>query len=196
MESIGETIRKLRLDKKLPLRTVAAYLDIDQAILSKIEHGHRKASREIVIKLAAYFNVDKDGLLVAWLSDNIIYQVKDEEYAMKALQVAEDKFIYKSKENRDHGTIITMICDFLKKDGRVSKAWLIGSFARGDERPDSDIDLMVSYSDKASGTLLDYADIKYNLEQLVNRTIDLVEEGYVKSFAAALIDRDKVQIYG
>jgi cytoskeletal protein RodZ len=39
MDSLGETIRKQREDKELPPRTVAAYLDIDQAILSKIESG-------------------------------------------------------------------------------------------------------------------------------------------------------------
>ena len=43
MDSLGDNIRKLREDKELPLRTVAAYLDIDQAILSKIERGQRKA---------------------------------------------------------------------------------------------------------------------------------------------------------
>ena len=35
MGSLGDTIRKLREEKELPLRTVAAFLDIDQAILSK-----------------------------------------------------------------------------------------------------------------------------------------------------------------
>lgn len=44
MESLGETIRKRREDKELPLRTVAAYLDIDQAILSKIERVQRNAN--------------------------------------------------------------------------------------------------------------------------------------------------------
>jgi HTH-type transcriptional regulator, competence development regulator len=57
MENLGKTIRKLREEKKLPLRKVADYLDIDQAILSKIERGQRFASREQVIKLAGFFNV-------------------------------------------------------------------------------------------------------------------------------------------
>jgi len=39
MDSLGDTLRKRREDKELPLRIVAAYLDIDQAILSKIERG-------------------------------------------------------------------------------------------------------------------------------------------------------------
>jgi predicted nucleotidyltransferase/plasmid maintenance system antidote protein VapI len=196
MESFGEIIRKLREEKNLPLRKVAAYLDLDQAVLSKIERGQRKASREIVLKLSEFYNADQDRLLIAWLSDSLVYQLKDEEVAIKALLLAEDKVFYSRKEKIDRGTMIKMICDFFKKDGRISKAWIFGSFARGEDRQDSDIDLMVSYSEKASGTMLDFADIKHGLELLLKRNIDLVEEGYVKSFALESVDRDKVLIYG
>lgn len=94
MESLGDTIRKLREDKELPLRTVSAYLDIDQAILSKIERGQRKATREQVVKLAEYFKVKENDLLVAWLSDKLVYEVAKEQVALKALQVAEEKIKY------------------------------------------------------------------------------------------------------
>lgn len=94
MDSLGDTIRKLREDKGLPLRTVAAYLDIDQAILSKIERGHRKINRDLVVKLAAYFEAKEDDLLVAWLSDKLVYEVEGEQMALEALQVAEKKIKY------------------------------------------------------------------------------------------------------
>ena len=94
MDGLGETIRKLREEKGLPLRTVSAYLDIDQAILSKIERGQRNASREQVIKLADFFKVKEDDLLVFWLSDKLVYEVADEEIALKALKVAEEKIKY------------------------------------------------------------------------------------------------------
>ncbi|MBU6219822.1 MAG: helix-turn-helix transcriptional regulator [Bacteroidetes bacterium] len=94
MESLGETIRKRREDKELPLRTVAAYLDIDQAILSKIERGQRNANREQVIKLARFFNINETDLLVSWLSDKLVYEVRNEDVALKALQVAEEKVKY------------------------------------------------------------------------------------------------------
>lgn len=97
MDSFGDTIRKLREHKELPLRTVAAYLDIDQAILSKIERGQRKPTREQVIKLAEYFKVKETDLLVAWLSDKLVYEVEDEDVALKALQVAEEKVKYITK---------------------------------------------------------------------------------------------------
>ena len=63
MKNFGSTIRELRVEKNLPLRVVSAYLDIDQAILSKIERGHRKAAKELVAKLANYFCVNKDDLM-------------------------------------------------------------------------------------------------------------------------------------
>ena len=196
MDSFGDIIRRLRQEKDLPLRKVAAFLDIDQAILSKIERGQRKAPREIVVKLAECFKTNENELLVAWLSDHIVYQLKDEEIALQALMVAEEKVLYQRKGKTDHEGVIKVIRDFLEKDGRIAKAWLFGSFARGEERAGSDIDLMVSYSQKSSGTLLDYADIKYKLENLLNRKVDLVEEGFASSFAAESINHDMVQIYG
>jgi len=98
MDNLGEIIRKLREDKELPLRTVAAFLDIDQAILSKIERGQRKPTREQVVKLAEYFKVKENELLVAWLSDKLVYEIEDEDMALKALKVAEEKLKYISKK--------------------------------------------------------------------------------------------------
>lgn len=97
MKSLGGTIRKLREDKELPLRIVSAYLDIDQAILSKIERGQRKATREQVVKLAEYFKVKENDLLVAWLSDKLVYEVQDEDFALQAMKVAEEKVKYNVK---------------------------------------------------------------------------------------------------
>ena len=98
MDGLGETIRKLREEKGLPLRTVSAYLDIDQAILSKIERGQRNASREQVIKLADFFKVKENDLLVFWLSDKLVYEIADEEIALKALKVAEEKIRYNKQK--------------------------------------------------------------------------------------------------
>jgi transcriptional regulator with XRE-family HTH domain len=74
---------------------VAAFLDIDQAILSKIERGKRKASRPIVLKLAEYFQVDEALLLRTWLSDKIYYEIEMEYDAIKVLKAAEEKVRYK-----------------------------------------------------------------------------------------------------
>lgn len=101
MLTIGEQIRKLREKNSLPLRKVAAELDIDQSILSKIERGERKASKQQVIQIANLFNVDKNELLINYLSDRVIYELRDDkELATKALKIAERKIKYTAK-NRD-----------------------------------------------------------------------------------------------
>jgi transcriptional regulator with XRE-family HTH domain len=97
MESFGEIIRKARVGKGLYLRQVAAELDIDQAVISKFEHGDRKPSKEQVHQFAEFFNLDKDELLIAWLSDKIVYDLQDEILANRALKVAEQKIQYKRK---------------------------------------------------------------------------------------------------
>src|SRR5690606_8271271 len=97
MLSIGEQIRKLREDQGLPLRKVAAELDIDQSILSKIERGERKATKEQIIQIAKIFKVDEKELLINYLSDRVLYDLKDEDLATEALKVAEKKIEYMTK---------------------------------------------------------------------------------------------------
>jgi len=196
MESLGDTIRKLREDKQLPLRTVAAFLDIDQAILSKIERGQRKPTREQVVKLAGYFKVKENDLLVAWLSDKLVYEVEDEEMALKALQVAEEKVQYITQTMASKTSIIKLIKTTLKKDGRVAAAWLFGSIARGDEKLKSDIDIMVEMNEEKKYSMFDLLDIAFIIETKINRKVDLVEKGYLKDFAMKTASIDLIKIYG
>lgn len=98
MENLGETIRKLREDKNQPLRTVAAFLNIDQAILSKIERGQRKASRKQVLDLAEYFNVKSNSLLLSWLSDKLIKEIENEDIGLEALKLAGQKIKFLNKK--------------------------------------------------------------------------------------------------
>ncbi|MCX6251953.1 MAG: nucleotidyltransferase domain-containing protein [Bacteroidetes bacterium] len=174
MDNLGNLIRKLRKEKELPLRTVAAYLDIDQAILSKIERGQRKAKREHILKLARYFKVAENDLLIAWLSDKLVYEVADENIALKALQVAEEKVAYTAYQKKDKKAIENTITDYFKKDEHIMKAWLFGSFARGEDDYYSDIDVMIEVKRDSNFSLFDLAEIQYNLERLVPQKFDIV----------------------
>ncbi|WP_417361448.1 helix-turn-helix domain-containing protein [Galbibacter sp.] len=96
---IGELLREKREEKGLLLRHVSAELDIDTAILSKIERSVRKATKEQILKLAEILNLNKEDLLVQYLSERILYEIKDEELGEKALKVAEQKIKYINKQN-------------------------------------------------------------------------------------------------
>lgn len=195
MESIGELLRRLRKEKGEPLRKVAAYLDVDQAVLSKIETGQRKATKEQVEKLAKYFGANKKELLVAWLSDKILYEITDEEWAEDALKAAEDKVAYRKFKKYDRNTIVRKIKQFLKKDGRIHKAWIFGSFARGDDRPGSDIDLMIEDIENGKFNYFDLADIQYKLEQILNRKVDIGFASSLREGVAETIQNEAKLIY-
>ena len=186
MSSFGDTIRKLREEKKLPLRVVAAFLDIDQGILSKIERGHRKPNRNQVVKFADYFKVEENDLLLKWLSDKIVYEVKDEEVALEALQAAEESIAYISLKKTGRKEILKRLKNEVKKFPLIEKAWIYGSFARGDDRPNSDIDIALQTG--SSFSYFDLAEVKFQLEQRINRKVDI---GFIDSFKHEIFEQVK-----
>lgn len=195
MKMFGDTIRALRESKNLPLRIVSAYLDIDQAILSKIERNLRNPNRDLVLKLATYFDADKDELLIAWLSDKLILELANEDFALKALQVAEEKVVYHTAKN-SVANIIEVIKKTLSLDGRVNTAWLYGSVARGEANYNSDIDLMVELKSDKKYSMFDLLDLEYLLGQPIKRKVDIVEKGYLKGFSLNSAENDLIKIYG
>ena len=96
--------------------------------------------------------------------------------------------------NQDRVDMIHAIQDFLTTEP-VERAWLFGSFSRMEERPDSDVDLLVDFDPSAPIGLIQYAGIINNLENKLGRKVDMVENGTLKSFAQANINYDKVLIY-
>ena|SRR5665647_5886 len=67
----------------------------------------------------------------------------------------------------------------LKKRFGVAKIGIFGSFIRGEERPDSDVDLLVTFR-KGEETFDNYMDCKFYLEDLFGRKVDLVMNGAIK----------------
>lgn len=94
METIGQILRNKRQELGLLLRQVSAYVDIDQAILSKIERNERKPTKEMLERLAEILKLDKDELIIQFISDKIAYEIVNEDCAHKALKVAERKIKY------------------------------------------------------------------------------------------------------
>jgi len=186
MDSLGDTIRKLREEKELPLRTVAAFLDIDQAILSKIERGQRKPKREQVVQLAEYFEVKENDLLVAWLSDKLVYEVEDEDMALKALQVAEERVAFIAFKKIDRKDILRQLKNGIKKFPHIEKAWIYGSFSREDDGPKSDVDIALQTN--ATFTYFDLAEVQHQLENSIHRKVDV---GFIDSFKPYILEHVK-----
>ena len=77
----------------------------------------------------------------------------------------------------------------------VKKAWLFGSFARGEETPESDVDVLVEYDEDAHVSLLAISHMIGELERSTGRRVDLIEDGCLLPFAVESANRDKRLIY-
>jgi len=89
-------------------------------------------------------------------------------------------------------TMTLLIADYFKTQP-VLKAWLFGSYSRGEQNADSDVDLLIVPDNmvglfKLSGMMLD-------LQDLLQKRVDLVTEKGLLPFARESVDRDKILIY-
>lgn len=96
----GERIRLLREHNNLLQRQVAAVLEIDSPMLSKLERGERKAKKEQVLVFAKLYKVKKEELLTLWLADQVVEVVEHQEYALSAMQLAEEEVKYYSSRKK------------------------------------------------------------------------------------------------
>lgn len=87
--SFGGRLKELRETKNILQRELAAKLEIDTPMYSKIERGERRAKREHVLVLADLLDSSKDELLSIWLADQIYDLIKEEKLALISLKIAE-----------------------------------------------------------------------------------------------------------
>jgi transcriptional regulator with XRE-family HTH domain len=95
--NFGSMLHKLRMKKGVPLRKVAAYLDIDASTLVKFEKNKRRPSKKIVEQIAQYFQADAQKLLINVYSDRLENELKNETLRYEILEATKQKL--QSSEN-------------------------------------------------------------------------------------------------
>ena len=86
-----------------------------------------------------------------------------------------------------------LIADYFKTKP-VLKAWLFGSYSRGEESPDSDVDILVVL-DHSQPIGLEFFGMYEDLKDLLERNVDLVTERSLAPFARESVERDRKLIY-
>tara|TARA_R100000149_G_C5797462_1_gene86231 strand:- start:172 stop:498 length:327 start_codon:yes stop_codon:yes gene_type:complete len=99
--TFGEYIREIREEKQLLLREVASEMNLDTALLSKIERGTRIARKEQVEALAKALKQNKSELLQFWMADKIVFMLKDEKNSTEILKKVEENINRLSKKSRN-----------------------------------------------------------------------------------------------
>ncbi|MCK9254655.1 MAG: helix-turn-helix transcriptional regulator [Bacteroidales bacterium] len=96
-KTTGMILRELRETKGFLLREVGATLSLDPAILSKIERDERRPTKEQINALSDFYIEKKNEIIISWLSDKLAHEVQDEDLALEAIKVAEEKVKYITK---------------------------------------------------------------------------------------------------
>ena len=91
---LGNKIKELRDKHDVLQRQLAAYLEIDTPMFSKIERGDRQAKRTQVVQMAKYFKVDEKKMLSLWLADKILKDLDGEdELKLTAIETAKNELM-------------------------------------------------------------------------------------------------------
>ena len=91
-------------------------------------------------------------------------------------------------------TMTKLIADYFKTQP-VLKAWLFGSFSRGEQRDDSDVDILILPDKSQHFSLFTLSGMYEDLKELLGREVDLITESGLMPFARESADRDKILIY-
>jgi predicted nucleotidyltransferase len=191
----GSTVREQRETLGKSLRDVSEAVGVDLSLLSKWERGERRPTEADVSRLASALNLEVRALQVAWLTDTILSSAGDREQALEALRAATAYVEQTPLDRRTISRTIRQLAVLLRPISVIRRAWLFGSFARGDARRGSDIDLMVEYTPDSHVSYIDQFAIAASLQQTLGFKVDIVERGMLKDFAEASARNDLKLIY-
>jgi len=88
MSTLGARIKELRIHNGVLLRQVAAYLEVDTALISKIEKGTRVLNRQQISQIAQFLKTSEEELTILWLCDKVLDTVKGQPLAINGIQRA------------------------------------------------------------------------------------------------------------
>ncbi len=94
MEQVGKYLKTMRESLEMPLHYVNKETNIDLTLLSRIENGKRTPTREQVITLSQLYRCDQQAMIIHYLSDRLVQELRGEQYALDILKAAEEKVKY------------------------------------------------------------------------------------------------------
>lgn len=77
---------------------------------------------------------------------------------------------------------------------RIRKIALIGSFARGEQTPDSDIDLLIDIEENTPNLHALKRDLKRELEERFGRPVEVASERYLKPYYRKQILQEAIYV--
>lgn len=154
MQTIGSTFKNIREERKLLLEDVTKKTGINKTLLSRIETGKRLPTREQLNSLCKYYKAKKNDIIIQWLSDKIVYEVQDEDLALPAMLMAEEKIKFHTNGHYAENFVLQLNCK--EKKSKIND--FVNKVIQGDC-----LEVMQSIPDKAIDMIL--CDLPYGTTQ-------------------------------
>ena len=89
----AQKLKMLREEHRYMQRQIAALLDIDTPMYSRIERGERFAKEEHISQLARFYSIDENELRQLWLADKVYDVIAGEEVANEVLDIVSESIV-------------------------------------------------------------------------------------------------------
>jgi uncharacterized protein len=120
------------------------------------------------------------------------YELPKQELSHKEEEADKKLLNKKIKINKEIEKIKSKIIPLLKKN-KVKRAGIFGSYSRGEQRKDSDVDIVVDIEDK-NMSLIGFIGLNLALENILGKKVDLVEYDAIKSLIKERILNEEIRI--
>jgi uncharacterized protein len=90
------------------------------------------------------------------------------------------------------------IIEYFKDNPAVRKVYIFGSYARNEETPESDVDILVDidFQKEPLFSLFEFGGMLEDLKDLLKKDVDLLSTDGISKFIRPYIEKDRILIYG
>ncbi len=191
MDSIGTFLKEKREHLEMQLQDVQSKTKIGLSILSRIENDKRLPTKPQLLQLAQLYNCDKHKILVHWLSDKVVSEIKYEDFGLEALQIAEEKVLYGKSitlfpESKNENYINLESRRYIGSKSKLTN-WIIDALLKETKNANSLIDIFAGTASVAKAASSHFPKIIINDILHANNVI------YKAFFKDDYWDKDKIQ---
>ena len=108
VKALNHLLKELRQNKELSIKEAAKAIKIDNSLLSRFESGSRRPTKKQLLALSELYKVSPKELILQWLSEKLYLEIKDEEFGLEAIRLAESRAAYKNKSFNKSSLIKTL----------------------------------------------------------------------------------------
>jgi len=184
--------------KKMDAKKIIHYPRLDSVLMVEkliYEHSGAYMKKQLWDKLPKKMMYQTFSVIINYLvySGKIIVSNTGKIIWVSGMQLDYSNRQVSKEMNNAVGEISRKIIDVLKKAG-VKRAGIFGSYARGEQKRSSDVDILIEVEKGRKFSLFDLVGLKMEIESILKRKVDLLTYNGISHFIREKVLKDEVRI--